>query len=81
MATERPFDPGLDTPTDYQPGAGQVVPGSPVDRDAQSREDADARLAEISQTESQRVAADQSGRATEERSGTTDKTAKKSGSR
>ena len=35
---ERDFDPGLDTPTAYEPGAGFPVPGSPVDLEAKERE-------------------------------------------
>lgn len=37
MTEKREFDPGLDTPTAYQPGAGQPVPGSPVWQDAENR--------------------------------------------
>lgn len=45
----REFDPGLDTPTAYQPGAGQPVPGSPVWEDARRREqiNQEQRQAEI----------------------------------
>jgi len=35
---EREFDPGLDTPRYNEPGAGQPVPGSPVDEDAKMRQ-------------------------------------------
>lgn len=38
MGEKREFDPGLDTPTAYEPGAGQPVPGSPVWQDARLRE-------------------------------------------
>lgn len=30
MTEDREFDPGRDTPTAYEPGAGRPVPGSPV---------------------------------------------------
>lgn len=46
---EREFDPGLDTPTAYQPGAGFPVPGSPVWQDAERRKQVqeEERKAEI----------------------------------
>lgn len=41
---DREFDPGRDTPTAYEPGAGQPVPGSPVYEEAE-------RLKEFNQQE------------------------------
>ena len=37
MSEKREFDPGLDTPTAYQPGAGFPVEGSPAWLDAENR--------------------------------------------
>lgn len=69
---EREFDPGLDTPTAYEPGAGFPVPGSPVDLEAKER----ARVND-EQNRADQAAAENPERGDEVRPNVTDSTSNK----
>jgi hypothetical protein len=45
--SDAPFDPGVSTPSAYEPGAGQPVPGSPYMDDVASREEGERKMAEL----------------------------------